>query len=434
VAEIEIPYRPRRWQAEVFEQLQRFNVLVVHRRSGKTVLSINWLLREAVRCPPELAKTAVCAVVCPQFSQAKRIAWPYLLQFAGVIPGVVFNTSELCCTLPTGMRIYLLGAENPAPIRGLSCWAVVSDECAQQPRSAWTQVLRPALADMAPHGGGRALFIGTPLGRANLFAELAHPREPMPDWFTTTLTWKDTGVIDADEINALRREMPTEDFNQEMECSFDSAIRGAYFGKQLAEAEQSERITRVLHEPHLPVIASFDLGIADTFVIWYAQQVGNEIRLIDHDEFTSTGLPEIVKHMQAKPYNYGQYLFPHDIKVRELGTGKARIETLRELGVIATVVPNIPLMDGINAARNLIPRCYFDREACFNGIEALKLYRSEYNETKQVLSNQPLRDWTTHHADSFRMLAVGLHTRLGKGGKLDYSRIDRRATVSHARI
>jgi hypothetical protein len=88
------------------------------------------------------------------------------------------------------------------------------------------------------------------------------------------------------------------------------------------------------------------------------------------------------------------------------------------------VVRNIALMDGINAARNLIPRCWFDRERCFQGIEALKLYRSEYNEVKQVLSNAPLHDWTSHAADSFRMLAVGVDTTR-KWGKLDYSRQER---------
>jgi len=429
VSLITIPYSARRWQHETDRQLLRFNVLVVHRRSGKTVKSINWLIREALQCPAHYAKTAVCAYVCPQFAQAKRIAWPYLQHYAGAIPDTKFNASELCAILPTGMRIYLLGAENPNPIRGLSLWACVSDECAQQPRSAWTQVLRPALSDMAPHGGGKATFIGTPMGRANLFAELAHPKEPLPGWFNTDLKWFDTNVIDPDEIEALKREMPDEDFKQEYENSFDASIKGAYLGKAMAQAESDGRITSVPYEPSLPVTVAYDLGVHDSFVAVFVQTVGGEVRVIDHLEVNNMGLPEIVRLLNQKPYVYDRHLFPHDIKVRELGTGKSRVETLQSLGIRAEVVRSIPLMDGISAARGLIQRCWFDREKAFTLVEALKLYRSEYNEVKQVLSNAPLHDWTSHHADSFRMLAVGLGRTLGTASQpIDYG-VQRRATA-----
>ena len=415
MAEIEIPYSPRPWQAEAFDNLKRFNVLVVHRRAGKTVFAVNWLIREAANTP-----NGVCCYIAPQFAQAKRICWPYLKEFAGVIPGVEFNVSELLCTLPNGCRIYMLGAENPHPLRGLGIDAAVLDEVAQQPRTAWTQVVRPALADKR----GRAVFIGTPLGRANLFAELAHPQTPRPDWHTTQLTWRETGALAAEEIEALRAEMPKEEFQQELECSFDAAIKGAYYGDAMAAAEREGRIGTVPHDPALTVNTSFDLGMHDSTCIWYSQTAGSEVRLIDYDEFNNTGLPEVVKHLNSKPYNYGRHLFPHDVKVRELGTGKSRVETLRELGITAQVVRNIALMDGINAARNLIPRCWFDRDKCFQGIEALKLYRSEYNEVKQVLSNAPLHDWTSHAADSFRILSVGVDTTR-KWGKLDYSHQER---------
>ena len=415
MAQVEIPYAPRPWQSEVYAELDRFSVLCVHRRAGKTVFAINWLLRQACE-----RQDAVCAYLAPQYAQAKRVVWGYLQEFAGVIPGATFNTSELRCDLPNGSRIYLLGAENPHPLRGLGLDAAVLDEVAQMPRTAWSSVIRPALADKQ----GKAVFIGTPLGRANLFAELVHPKKPRPGWMTRTLTVHDTDALDAAEVEALRAEMPPEEFEQELECSFDSSIKGAYWGKQMSDAEKDGRITSVPHQADLPVTTCFDLGMTDSTFIWYAQIVGSEIRLIDCDEFTNTGLPDIVKHLNAKPYNYERHLFPHDVKVKELGTGKTRIETLRNLGLTASMVPNIAILDGINAARNLLPRCWFDREKCFAGVEALKLYRSEYNEIKQVLSNAPLHDWTSHAADSFRYLAVSLKERPTQHKPLDYSARD----------
>ena len=413
--EIVIPYDPRPWQREAFEMLERFSVLCVHRRAGKTVFCINWLIRQAIEKPG-----STNCYVAPQYSQAKRVVWQYLQDYAGVIPGTIFNTSELRCDLPNGSRIYLLGAENPHPLRGLGLDAAVLDEVAQMPRTAWTSVIRPALADRQ----GKAIFIGTPLGRANLFAELVHPRTQKPGWVEKILTWRDTEALPESEIEALRAEMPPEEFEQEMECSFDATIKGAFWGAEMTDAENAGRITSVPHDPGLPVTTCFDLGMRDSTFIWYAQVVGSEVRLIDCDEFNNTGLPDIVKHLNNKPYNYDRHLFPHDVKVRELGTGRSRVETLKGLGLEASHVPNIALMDGINAARNLIPRCWFDREKCFTGVEALKLYRSEYNEIKQVLSNAPLHDWTSHAADSFRYLAVAWQDRPRVNAPLDYTARD----------
>ena len=411
--EVVIPYEPRPWQAEAYNDLDRFSVLCCHRRSGKTVFAINWLIREA--CTKKDSVTAYCS---PQYSQAKRVAWKYLQKFAGVIPGVTFNTSELRADFPNGSRLYLLGAENPQPLRGLGLDAAVLDEVAQMPRTAWSSVIRPCLADKR----GKAIFIGTPMGRANLFAELVHPRTQQKGWMSKTLTVHDTGALPPDEIQALRDEMPPEEFEQELLCSFDAQIKGAYWGRQMSDAEKAGRITSVPYISDLPVTTCFDLGINDSTFIWYAQHIGSEVHLIDCDEFTNTGLPDIVKHVQAKPYIYDRHLFPHDVKVRELGSGKTRVETLANLGMAASHVPNIPIMDGINAARNLLSRCWFDRDKCFTGIEALKLYRSEYSETKQVLSNAPRHDWTSHAADSFRYFSVSYQDRPAGHRPIDYSR------------
>jgi len=276
------------------------------------------------------------------------------------------------------------------------------------------------------------VFIGTPLGRANLFAELVHPQKQRKGWMSKTLTVDDTHSLDADEIQALKDEMPAEEFEQELMCSFDSQIRGAYWGKVMSKAEKEGRITSVPYDPLLPVTTSFDLGVGEGMVVWFAQQVGAEVRLIDMEIGGKDweGIPEMVKMLKDKPYVYDHHLFPHDVKVKELGTKKTRQETLQSLGIVSTQVQQIGLREGINAARLLIPRCWFDREKCFEGIEALKLYRSEYNEVRQVLSDNPLKDWTNHKADSFRMLAVGIKTNLNTdSAPLDYTQRDAEARL-----
>jgi len=112
--------------------------------------------------------------------------------------------------------------------------------------------------------------------------------------------------------------------------------------------------------------------------------------------------------LREKPYVYAEHLLPHDAEVRELGSGLSRVETLRSLGVAPRVLRPDKLEDGINAVRNLLPRCWFDATKCMRGIEALRQYRREYDERLRAFSARPLHDWTSHAADAFRYLAMGL--------------------------
>jgi hypothetical protein len=247
------------------------------------------------------------------------------------------------------------------------------------------------------------------MGRANLFAELYELAAVTPNWTRTLLTVNDTNAVDADEIEQVRQEISQSAFEQEYLCSFDAAIRGAYFGTEMAQAEKDGRIGKIPYDPALPVDTSWDIGIADLTVVafWQTLRTG-EARMINCKAFQNTGLPEIKKELDGLPYTYGAHYAPHDIKVREWGgSGQSRLETARQLGINYRVVRNIPLRDGIEATRVLLPRVWFDREHCFDCIEALKLYRADYQDEREVFSLTPLRDWTTHYADAVRMYAVG---------------------------
>lgn len=407
----------RAWQRETWAGLKRFNVIVAHRRSGKTVFSCLRLISELLQKPG-----SVGAYIAPQYSQAKRVALEIIKRF--LPPGSDVNASELKITLPNQSRLYLLGAENPNPIRGLGLHFAILDEVAQMPSAAWSEVIRPALADQQ----GGAIFIGTPMGMSGLFYNLYQTAPDLPDWARFFLPYHATNALPDAEIEALRREMRPEAFEQEMECSFAAAVRGAYWGAEMAAAEKQGRITSVPHEAAALVHTSWDLGMADSTAIWYWQVVGREIHAIRYEEFQNTGLPEIVRHLKGHAYNWGDHIAPHDIAVRELGSGRSRIEVARELGINFLVAPQWRVNEGIEAFRTLIPRCWFDREHCGQGVEALKLYRADFQGTREVFAKQPLHDWASHAADSARYFATTFDERL-TGGQLPPMRINYAGTI-----
>lgn len=161
-----------------------------------------------------------------------------------------------------------------------------------------------------------------------------------------------------------------------------------------------------LVDPALPVHTAWDLGIGDSTSIWFWQVSGNEIRIVDYYENHGRNLSHYASELSSKPYRYGKDYVPHDARVRELGTGKTRIETLSELGRNPTLIPAHTIMDGINAARLMFPRCWFDGEKCKDGLEALRQYRTDYDERKRIFTEAPRHDWTSHAADAFRYLAM----------------------------
>ena len=113
-----------------------------------------------------------------------------------------------------------------------------------------------------------------------------------------------------------------------------------------------------------------------------------------------------MKVLTERGYTYGQHWAPYDIRVRELGTGKSRLETAKNHGLNFEIVPDIGLDEGIHAVRLLLPRCWFDEEKCRVGLEALTFYRKVYNERLQEFTDRPQHSWTSHGSDAFRMLAV----------------------------
>lgn len=391
---------PHALQLECIRSLRRFSVLVCHRRFGKTVLAVNLLIDGAIRCQLERPRLAYIA---PLYKQAKTVAWDYLKSYAGGIPGVRFSESELRCDLPGGGRINLYGADNPDSLRGIYLDGVVFDEVAQMPERVWGEIIRPTLSDRK----GWALFIGTPHGKNALY-ELWERAQSNPEWFAAMYRASETGLLDRDELMAAEREMDPDRYEQEFECSFSAAIRGAYYSHIISDLVKQGKIGDLPYDPSLPVVTSWDLGVSDSTSIWFIQPTrGGLLRVIDYYEANGEGLEHYAGVLRNRGYNYSQHIGPHDLRVRELGSGKSRLEIAAGLGIRFEVAPSLSVQDGINATRAALKMCAFDRDRTSAGREALAHYRRDYNDVMRDYKDKPVHDWTSHAADAFRYFAVG---------------------------
>jgi len=400
MGEVTIPYKPREHLAAFHDRAERFACLVAHRRFGKTVGAVNDLIRDGILC--KLPNPRV-AYIAPYYSQAKAVAWDYAKYYSRAIPDLKINESELRIDYPGGARLRLFGADNYDAMRGLYFDAVVLDEPADFPPDAWPSVIRPALADRR----GRATFIGTPKGK-NQFWEIYNNARKDPEWFCAMLKASETGILPDDELADAKRTLGDDRYEQEFECSFEAALIGALWGKEMSDAQKEGRIKPIKHEASVKVITAWDLGVGDSTAIWFAQYIGQEIRLIDYYEASGVGLDHYARVLQAKGYIYGEHILPHDARVTELGTGKSRIETLHSLGIVnTTIAPQLMLDDGIQAVRMAIPKMWFDETRCERGIEALRQYERDWDEKGKTWRSRPKHNWASHGSDAMRYLVTG---------------------------
>ena len=198
-------------------------------------------------------------------------------------------------------------------------------------------------------------------------------------------------------------------YDQEFECSFDAAVEGAIFAKDIEFLKQQGQIGKVPYNTLLPVHTAWDLGHNGATAIWFFQRIGTGVAVIDYYEHSGASLPHYAKLMASKPYVYGYNLLPHDVEVTELGSGKDRATVLRELGVRVTTVTRIAhKADAIAAAQALLPKCWFSAAKCAEGLDRLSLYRRQFDQKNMVMRDKPLADWASHGADAFMTLACGL--------------------------
>ena len=409
-----LPYlfSPRPYQLPILKNLDSGKKRIIqiwHRRAGKDKLDINIMARAMQ------LKVGTYYYFFPTYSQGKKALWEGIgkdgIRYLDHFPDALVtkkNETEMKIQYKNGSIFQVIGTDDIDKIVGTNPIGCIFSEYSLQSPKAW-EFIRPILRE----NGGWAIFNFTPRGKNHAY-ELYTMALENPNWYVSKLTVDDTNILTVADIDEERASgMPEELIQQEYYCSFTAAIQGAYYSKEYADAENAGRFSTVPYDVNAPVYTVWDLGISDAMSIGFFQLIGQEVHMIDYYEKSGEGLPHFAKMLQDKGYVYGKHFAPHDIKQRELTTGKTRLETARSLGIPFEEVPNIGLQNGIDQARSLFKRLWVDKDACKEFLRAIPQYTKEYDEDRKIFKDRPLHDWTSHSADMFRYAAVVIDKMTG---------------------
>lgn len=381
--------------------------MVWPRRHGKDKSCFNGLVKKAAE------RVGNYYYIFPEYNQGRKALWDNIdkdgLRTIDHIPKELVrakNNTEMKIELLNGSIIQVVGAADIDRIVGTNPIGVVFSEYSLIDPMVWGYIY-PILAE----NGGFAWFNMTPRGK-NHGKRLLESTMNNKAWYVSHLDAKQCGVFSLEELEKIRQEYfelygDYQLYEQEFMTSFDAPIQGSYFAVHMERAEEDGRIGNVPHESLLPVNTYWDLGVDDSMTIWFVQLIGREIRLIDYYENSNEGMPHYIGVINSRGYTYGKHYAPHDIKVRELTTGVSRLETARKLGINFETVPRpAQKQEGIDAIRNVLSRCWFDKTKCEKGIDALMSYHKEFDEIRKVYKNQPYHDWSSHAVDGLQTFAL----------------------------
>lgn len=417
--EIRLPHNwsPRDYQLEALSALDsgiKRAILIWHRRAGKDTTAINWVAKELARKPTSALH------LLPEYKQAKRAIWREIDPHTGkthldqAFPEplrAAVNSTEGFLKLWNGSIYQIGGFDQIDSYLGIGPRIVIMSEFAisQHAQRAWNLLLPMLLAN-----DGIAIFPYTPRGK-NHGHELYEGHKGNADWFVSLRTVDDTGVIPRDAIEQeIRSGSMDHDYaQQEFWCSFNAPNAGAYYGRMMEAAEREGRVTDLSWEPSLPVMTWWDIGVDDATVIWFIQvHRSGEIRCIDYYEAEGEGLPHYLSVLEERRgrgwyFSSDGQLVPHDFAARSFTSGDSPLETARKLGWKMTVIPQAPIDHGIDLVRRTLPRCWFDKTRCKDGIRHLAEYRKRWSDQLNRFIG-PLHDEHSHGADAFRIGVSGL--------------------------
>lgn len=347
----------------------------------------------------------------PTYAQGKKALWEgrgkdgvkYIDHFPAELVDGKPNDTEMKIKYKNGSLFQVVGVEDIDKVVGTNPIGTVWSEFPLQNPKAW-EYMRPVLAE----NGGWAIFNGTPRGKNHAY-KLYEMAIKNPKWFVTKLTVDDTNVLKPEDIQEERDSGMTEDMiQQEFYCSFISAVQGAIYWQEVTDAEKNGQFKEVPYDPSMLVHTVWDLGKNDTNCIGFYQSNGISVRKIDYLSGNRKGLPDWIRELKSKPYNYGKHFAPHDISVSDYSTSgnQSRLEIAAGLGLEFTVVPNLSIQDGIEAGRRFFKRLYVDQTECAEWIDAIPQYTRMYDEEHKIFKDTPLHDWTSHYADEHRYAAL----------------------------
>lgn len=395
----------------------RYFMQIWHRRAGKDKVNIASVVPRKLLHDPCLVK-----FVYPTLVMGRENLWEGMgadgFRYRDHIPQDIvkgaINQTTMKIPIYNGSLFQIGGSDHPDSLRGGNPKMLVFSEWSEQDPYAF-DVVEPILKE----NNGIAVFNLTPKGDNHARALYEYAKSN-PLWHTEILTAEQTGIWTLKQLEEIRFDIikrfsangrseaeANSYFEQEYLCSFNSPVIGSYYGDAIRRAEKEGRVTVVPWMENYPVHTAWDLGMDDSMTIWFFQHIGMQFRFIDYYESSGEGLSHYAKVLQDRGYLYGKHFAPHDIAVRELGTGKSRFEVAKLLGINFEVGPKLEVEDGINIARSLLRSCWFDENKTHRGLNCLKNYRKEWDEKNKVFRTTAKHDWASHGADGFRTFGVG---------------------------
>jgi len=386
---------------------------VWHRRSGKDEVCLHWAAICTQRRP------ATYWHMLPEYAQGRKAIWAAVNPHTGkrrideAFPKEIrasTNEQEMFIRFKNGATWQVVGSDNFNSTVGSPPAGVVFSEWALSNPAAYGY-----LAPILVENDGWAMFITTSRGRNHCksMLDMARTRD---DWFAEVLSADDTGAISKTAIEVQRveyagifgQEAADSLIEQEYYCSFDAAVLGSYWGKELRVAEAEGRIGRVPVNPDLPVTTAWDIGVGDSMAIWCFQVYHDHIDVVDYYENSGLGFDHYCEWLDERGYNGIDYV-PHDAKVREPGApgARSRIQTLIEVHKRkCELVPLQSIADGINAGRRTLPFARFDAVRCKRGLDCLREYKVKWDAKKMVFLDTPDHGWPSHGGSAWRYLSV----------------------------
>jgi len=423
LATIELPnnWKPRRYQFPLWNALQNEGkkraIEIAHRRWGKDDVILHHTAIEAHK------RVATYWHCLPEFEQARRAIWNAVNPHTGkrrideAFPEALRaskDEQQMFIRFKNGSTWQVIGSDRYNALVGAGVAGVTFSEWALCNPSAWGYI-RP----MVEENSGWACFITTPRGRNHAHAMYEMAKGSPERWFAELSSIYDTKALTQEQLDESLREycaLYGEDigraqFEQEYECSFNAAILGAFYAREMAAVRREGRIVPDLEAIEgRPVHRAWDIGVKDDTSIWWFQVVGTQIFVLDCYSASGVGLDHyadvVAKRAAENGWPDGVDFVPHDAKVKEWGSGKTRVETMREYGLNPRLCTNATKMDGINAARQALARCVFHERTEDHGISALEQYRREWDDDKKTFKASEVHDWSSHPADAFRYLAL----------------------------
>lgn len=416
-------WQPRAYQRPLWNYLERGGkraIEIAHRRWGKDDLILH---RTAIAMHE---RPASYWHMLPEYAQARKAIWTAVNPHTGkrrideAFPPALrdsTNEQEMFIRFKSGSTWQLVGSDRYNSLVGAGIAGVTFSEFALANPSAWGYI-RP----MIEENDGWATFITTPRGRNHAKALYDMAKADMDAggrWFAEVSSVAHTGALSeaqiteslAEYIALYGEDLGTAQFDQEYGCSFNAAILGAFYAREMTRVRSEGRIVSNLEAiPGVPVHRAWDIGVRDDTSIWWFQVVGTQLFILDCYSENGVGVDHYAEVIQQRGelhgWTNGTDYVPHDAKVKEWGTGKTRVETMMSLGLKPEPIPLAGKLDGINAVRKTLPLCVFHERCESEGIAALEMYRREWDDDKKAFKQNEVHDWSSHLADAFRYLSL----------------------------